>query len=99
MLSKKDLDQETQSSLSELLSKDPQNLLPEEIAFLHARKQYLTAKELETLPEMVEVEEGEEQPIDPATPKTPGDTLTVTPKKEVKKDAPKKATRKFLPKK
>lgn len=54
MIAKNTLDPITLKYLETLLNKNPEDLVPDEIAFLHARSDYLNKSELESLPKMVE---------------------------------------------
>jgi len=63
MIAKNTLDPITLKYLETLLNKNPEDLVPDEIAFLHARSVYLNKSELESLPKMVEkVKEVKEEP-------------------------------------
>ena len=73
MIAKSTLDPITLKYLEELLGKNPEDLIPDEIAFLNSRSAYLTKTELELLPKIVE-----EKPI-----------IKEEPKKEVLKWKPK----------
>lgn len=54
MIAKNTLDPVTLKYLETLLNNNPEDLVPDEIAFLHARSAYLNKSELESLPKMVE---------------------------------------------
>jgi len=55
MIAKKTLDPDTLKYLEELLSKSSKDLDADEIAFLIARKEYLTEREFDSIPVVKEV--------------------------------------------
>lgn len=54
MIAKKTLDPDTLKYLEELLSKSSKDLDADEIAFLIARKEYLTEREIDSIPKIEE---------------------------------------------
>jgi hypothetical protein len=56
MIAKNTLESDTKKYLEELLNKNPRDLIPDEIAFLKARKDYLTESEIKNIPKIEEVE-------------------------------------------
>jgi len=52
MIAKNTLDSITLKYLETLLNKNPEDLVPDEITFLHARSAYLNKSELESLPKI-----------------------------------------------
>jgi hypothetical protein len=56
MIAKKTLDPDTLKYLEELLNKSSKDLDADEIAFLIARKEYLTEREIDSIPKIEEVE-------------------------------------------
>lgn len=56
MIAKNTLEPDTKKYLEELLNKNPKDLIPDEIAFLEARKDYLTESEIKNIPKIEEVE-------------------------------------------
>lgn len=62
MISKDTLDVNTKKVLQDLLNKNPKDLLPDEIAILMARRDYLTESELKNIPKVEEVVEIKETP-------------------------------------
>lgn len=56
MIAKNTLEPDTKKYLEELLSKSSKDLTPDEIAFLTARKDYLTEREIDSIPKIEEAE-------------------------------------------
>lgn len=56
MIAKNTLDPDTKKYLEELLSKSSKDLDADEIAFLTARKDYLTEREIDSIPKIEEAE-------------------------------------------
>ena len=63
MIAKKTLDPDTLKYLEELLSKSSKDLDTDEIAFLIARKEYLTEREIDSIPVVKEVKKAKRKYI------------------------------------
>ena len=59
MLNTDQLDEASRATLTRILDTDPASRTPEDLAFLNARRDYLTAEQLRSLPDDAKAEDAE----------------------------------------